>query len=214
MFRRIFFYRHHHHHLHQRRRLNRTGPQHQHQHPNPKDAQANPQHLTFSVSGNTLSSTADTIIFCQKHHLLPTSASCPTCRTTLHCIYTIKRLGRQGHEVRFQCNKKRCKSRLNQVSIKKGTWFADSRISLRKTLLLMYCFVQKFNYEHTIRETSVSSAEESDGSSRENTISTSTCTIADYFSYCQEVCTWPVECKLATDGKIDGIGDDRGDRRK
>ena len=103
-------------------------------------------------------------------------------------------------------SRQRCKSRLNQVSIKTGTWFADSRISLRKSLLLMYCFVQKLNYEHTIRETSVSSAEESDGSSTENTISTSTRTVADYFNYCREVCTWSVECKLATDGKIGGVG--------
>ena len=103
-------------------------------------------------------------------------------------------------------SRQRCKSRLNQVSIKTGTWFADSRISLRKSLLLMYCFVQKLNYEHTIRETSVSSAEESDGSSTENTISTSTRTVADYFNYCREVCTWSVECKLATDGKIGSVG--------
>ena len=31
-------------------------------------------------------------------------------------------------------------------------------------------------------------------------------TIANYFSYCREVCTWSVECKLATDGKISGVG--------
>ena len=47
----------------------------------------------------------------------------------------------------------------------------------------------------------MSSAEESDGSSTENTISTSTRTIADYFSYCREVCTWSVECKL-----VGGVG--------
>ena len=70
----------------------------------------------------------------------------------------------------------------------------------------MYCIVQKLNYEHTIRETSVSSAEESDGSSTENTISTRTRTIADYVSYGREVYTWSVECKLATDGKIVGVG--------
>ena len=70
----------------------------------------------------------------------------------------------------------------------------------------MYCFVQKLNYEHIIWKTSVSSAEESDGSSTENTISTSTRMIADYFSYCWEVCTWSVECKLATDGKIGSVG--------
>ena len=65
---------------------------------------------------------------------------------------------------------------------------------------------EAINYEHTIRDTSVSSAKESDGSSTENTISTSARTIADYFSYCREVCTWSVECKLATDGKIGGVG--------
>ena len=52
----------------------------------------------------------------------------------------------------------------------------------------------------------MSSAEESDGSSTENTISTRTRTIANYFSYCREVCTWSVECKLATDRKIGGVG--------
>ena len=135
--------------------------------PKPRRRTGKPTAVNLFRLGNILSSTADTIAFCQKHRLLPTSASCRICRTTLHRTYTVKRLGRQRHEVRFQCNKKQCKSRLNQVSIKKGTWFADSRISLRKSLLLVYCFVQKLNYEHTIRETSVSSAEESDGSSTE-----------------------------------------------
>ena len=108
IFRRSFF--HHCYHLHQRRRLNRTEPQYQHQ--NPKDT-GKPTAPNLFHLGHILSRTTDTIAFCQKHRLLPTSASCPTCHTTLHRTYTVKRLGSQHHEVRFQCIKGQCKSRLN-----------------------------------------------------------------------------------------------------
>ena len=146
-----------------------------------------------------------TVEYCQQLGLIGREASCPSCKAKLNKIYVVKRAGRSHSERRFQCNKKTCKAKhKNQIPIRKGTWFGKSHLSLRKSLLLVYCFIEKLPYKHTIRETSISSADSD--SDNANILTTSTETIADYFSYCREVCQWSVETKLHCGRPIGGPG--------
>ena len=150
------------------------------------------------------------IEYCQELGLLGKSAQCPTCKTTLQKLYHIKRAGRTRQEHQFQCGKRKCRDKKNQVSIRKGTWFGGTNLSFRKSLILTYCFIHKLPYKTTIHETSVSSAEPSTSQTSDEQekrlLTTSRETIADYYNYCREVCTWSVENKLATNEPIGGPG--------
>ena len=60
-------------------------------------------------------------------------------------------------DIRYQCNRKECRGRgkRNVVSIKTGTWFGKSHITLKKSFFLTYCFVHQMSYADTIRKTSI-----------------------------------------------------------
>ena len=154
----------------------------------------------------------ETVNYCQQVGLIARAVSCPTCKVRLDKIYLVKRAGRSRAERRFQCNRRKCRVKKNQVSIRKRTWFEKSHLSLRKSLLITYCFINKLPYRSTIHETSISSADSSSTSSAASSasesqvLSTSTETIADYFSYCREVCEWAVETKLGSNNPIGGVG--------
>ena len=99
-------------------------------------------------------------------------------------------------------------SKKNQVPIRKGSWFARAKLTIPKSLLLPYCFANKMTYDRTIHETSISSSESSSSSENgmERYLTTSKRTVADYFSYCREICVLSIKNKLHKDKKIGGIG--------
>ncbi|KAK3932709.1 putative transposase-like protein [Frankliniella fusca] len=66
----------------------------------------------------------------------------------------------------WRCN--RCNT---TRSVRVGSWFAESKISLRKIMLITYMRVYKFSQEHIMREADIS-----------NKI------VVDWFSFCREVC--------------------------
>ena len=146
---------------------------------------------------HTLSLDTRTYQFCSDRGLvLPKTGKCPTCRCVLRKIYKEKRLSQQRHEERFQC-----KGNKNQVPIKRGSWCVDAKMLERKSLLLAYCFTHKMTSERTIHEKSISSPES--GSSESDTdhvndrvLKTNKRTIADYLSYCWEICVWVTENKI------------------
>jgi hypothetical protein len=143
--------------------------------------------------------------FCFQNKLLPQTRNCPNCKEVLTKITTVKRTARRRPEYRYQCNKSKCKkSNKNQVPLRHKTWFANAHITLRKSLILTYCFVYNLDYKQAIHETSISEADTSDDDN-DNILSTSSTTIADYYSYCREVCVSVCE-KLATNKKIGGPG--------
>ena len=111
----------------------------------------------------------------------------------------------------------------NQVPVRKGTWFSQANISVRRSLMLAYCFIQIYPYKIAIQETSISSGyshSESDtdtattstasatasASEAKRYITTSKETISDYYNYCREVCQWAVETQLHTVQAIGGPG--------
>ena len=151
---------------------------------------------------HTLSLDTQTYQFCSDRGLvLSKTGKCPTCRCVLRKIYKEKRLSQQRHEERFQCNKKKCKGNKNQVPIKRGSWCVDAKISERKSLLLAYCFAHKMTSERTIHEKSISSPESGSSESDTNHVNdrvlkTNKQTIADYLSYCWEICVWVTYNKI------------------
>ena len=94
----------------------------------------------------------------------------------------------------------------NQVAIRKSTWFENGHLSVRKTLILIYCFIFKFDYETAQRESSISELELDSDLELESTnlyikLQTSTETISDYYNYCREICTSAVRRKEAKGGQ-------------
>ena len=174
---------------------------------------------THSLSGE-LKDEDSALNYAQELGLITKQVKCPTCRCYLdnNNRYKIQREGRGKCKIRFQCNKKKCKDKNNQVPVTKGTWFSQANISVRSSLLLAYCFIQKYPYKIAIQETSISSGyshSESDtdtasatasASEAKRYITTSKETISDYYNYCREVCQWAVETQLHTDQAIGGPG--------
>ena len=82
----------------------------------------------------------DTISFCKSTGLIPNAVKCPNCKRLLEKLYSVKRSNCDSHEIRYQCNRKVCRGRgkRNSVSIKKGTWFGDCKLNIKKSDI-MFC---------------------------------------------------------------------------
>ena len=148
--------------------------------------------------GKLLSDNDKTIEFCQSIGLLPTEGKCPNCKDTLTRLYKINRNGRKRQQLRFQCNKQKCKKKnKNHVPVRKNTWFSNANVSLRKSILLIYCFVNKFPYDIAVNETSISSGSDSDNPApsvlKKRKLESSVETVTDYYNYCREICCHIVE---------------------
>ena len=98
----------------------------------------------------------ETIKFAKQMGILPQSVKCPNCKRNWEKPYILNRSKSDCKDIRYQCNRKECRGRgkRNVVSIKTGTWFGKSHITLKKSLFLTYCFVHQMSYADTIRETS------------------------------------------------------------
>jgi len=79
------------------------------------------------------------------------------------------------------------------ISAAKGTWFENVKTSPEKIALLTYAFANNFSYDQAIRETSIDDQ-------------TSPNTVADWYSYCREVCMIAFDEKYEAEGKIGGVG--------
>ena len=150
---------------------------------------------------------ADLLRFCREMQLIPRGVKCPNCTQIMRDPYILRRTGSEYEEVRFVCGKKRCKEpyRQNSVSIKKFTWFYNSRLSIQKSLFVTYCFVHKLNQRDTMRETSLHFIESDDinnpAADNRQMVHTSTSTIAAYNKLCREICL-----SIVTDESSDEIG--------
>ena len=100
--------------------------------------------------GAMLATTSEQVKFCQTHNILPTHHTCENCGKQLTKVQVI------GNECFFRC----CQKKYN---LRKGTLLERAKISLRKFILLTYCFiVSTFTYAQVMEETSVSSDEDDD----------------------------------------------------
>ena len=90
----------------------------------------------------------------------------------------------------INANKKICrgKGKRNKISLKTGTWFGGSKITLKKSLFLTYCFVYQMTYDATIHETSIEMIGDIDNLETQEQLTTSQETVCDYKRYCHEIC--------------------------
>lgn len=122
--------------------------------------------------------------FGQYYNLLPKFRFCPLCGQRLDKMYRIGRPGKRPL-FRFQCNRQPCKMGRNQVPLRWGTKFVSSNLSLRKAILLDYCFIKKYDTPTARSETAMPDCEDSD-----RMVSTSTETVVDYYNNCREICAY------------------------
>ena len=102
--------------------------------------------------GAKLSTTSDQIKYCQENNILPSETNCNKCGKVLSTGH------RNGNECYFRC----CQKKYN---LRKNTLLENAKISLRKFILLIYCFVNPtFTYSQVMEETSITSIEEEDES--------------------------------------------------
>ena len=158
--------------------------------------------LNFFRLCSKLKDNDSSLQFCKDTGLIASEVKCPSCQSKLDRIYETKRGKRKRKQLRFQCNKRQCRRKPHEVSVRKGSWFNSSNLSFRKSLLLTYSFIHKLQYNQAIHESSISSGD----SETEKYVTTSSETVADYYNYCREVCEWAVENKLHSNNPIGGPG--------
>lgn len=118
--------------------------------------------------------------------LLRTRMLCPECDARLHPITKWDRTFQL-----FSCRKGH--PQFSQ-SVAKGTWFEKTKLSPAQVLLITHCFAHKSSYALTVTECSFGDQQLSER------------TVADWFSYCREVCMISMETKYTNRGKIGGPG--------
>ena len=130
----------------------------------------------------------ETIKFAKQMGILPQSVKCPNCKRNLEKPYILNRSKSGCKDIRYQHNRKECRGRgkRNVVSIKTGTWFSKSHITLKKSLFLTYCFVHQMSYADTIRETLIELVGNDADDMKQ--IKTSSESVCDYKMYCHEIC--------------------------
>ena len=138
-------------------------------------------------------------------NLIPKHVKCPNCSRILQKPYIFQRSKGDGKEIRYQCNRKICRGRgiKNVVSLRKGTWFGDSKLTLKKSLFLTYSFVDQLSYQDTIRETLIEIVGDASDPLQQKQIKTSHETICNYKHYCRDVYLNIVMDK--SDNKIGGL---------
>ena len=94
-----------------------------------------------------------TLQFCRNIGMFPKDVTCPNCGVNLEKVYKIKN-GNTTH-FRYHCNKCMCrgKKKQNTVTLRGHAWFNESKISIRKSLFITYCFIYQLSYKDTIRGT-------------------------------------------------------------
>ena len=123
---------------------------------------------------------------------MPTSVNCEVCNKELSHVKFI------GNLCYFQC----CKTRYN---IRKNTMLEGAHISLRKFVLLIYCFLlPHLTYDQVIIETTNTSDDDSEDDDSERYKKTSPSTVSKYYTMFRNIIT---DAMLAMgDRKIGGAG--------
>lgn len=118
---------------------------------------------------HVLTDTDASIRWIQSQGLLPTAMLCPLCGNELTPKPCQRTCGR------FRC--RRGHSEFSQA-ITSGTWFENIRLLPQQVVILTYCFARKLSYEDAMDEASIVPG-----------TTVSKATVADWYSYCREVCT-------------------------
>jgi len=128
-----------------------------------------------NISRYILNSFENTFNFCCQVKLLNKERQCDYCRRHLNlCLDR-----RDGHAtpVVYRCTNRGCRKCSQYVSIRKGSVFESSNLSLQQILLIINLFTSHItSYEQIRLQTQLTETKLSDE------------TIADWLSYCREIC--------------------------
>ncbi len=112
----------------------------------------------------------DSLNYCQELRLIAKTVKCPTCRHDFNKYAEYKNIIEDVRCTDFNAASANVVVKCNHIPVRKGTWLEESKLSLRKNLLVIYYFVQSYLTTSTIltlHETSVTSAESDNNSSVE-----------------------------------------------
>ena len=97
----------------------------------------------------------------------------------------------------------RGRGKMNVVSLRKDTWFGQSKLTLKRSLFMTYCFVYNMSYEDTTRETSIELVGDAQNpqQQQQQQLKTSSETVSDYKHYFRDICL-----SVVIDESYDKIG--------
>ncbi|KAJ0169179.1 hypothetical protein K1T71_015304 [Dendrolimus kikuchii] len=138
------------------------------------------------------------VAFSEQEGLVLKEKKCPVHRSNMKILYSVG----CKHFGTFVCSKGTCRTKFGgngrKISRRKGTFFENTKIDLIHVFYLIYAYARGWSHENVILE---------DPYKELNSKCLSSCTIADWFSYCREVIViYYLEKKLEFSGKIGGPG--------
>lgn len=146
--------------------------------------------MNFIQLSTFVSNEEETVDWCKKVGLLPAQMDCPKCQQPMTLIKD-KGLG----HFRCQKNKKHRNKKTVSISVATDTWFQEVRLPINKVILLMYCFIRRLTYADTIHEVRLA----------DDDTELSPKTIADWFSFCREICMFSLDREYDELGPLEGI---------
>ncbi|XP_064463586.1 uncharacterized protein LOC135374571 [Ornithodoros turicata] len=125
--------------------------------------------MNLFMLGRVLTDTDTTVSWIHSKDLLPNNMNCPRCGRELSVKPSQRTFGQ------FRC--RHGHAQFSQ-SVTVGTWFENMRLAPEQVLILTYCFAKKMTFQQALDEASMIPE-----------VSVSSATVADWYSYCREVCT-------------------------
>jgi len=141
----------------------------------------------FKLSKNVLYDQEKTIEFCKERNLLLKEKQCPTC---MKFMAWTRQPDEVGLGYNWQCRNQKC-AKKPIISARPNTWFENSKLSVKKSILITYLFASQMPLSKAVHESEI---DDEQGIAE----------ITDYFSYCREVCAESVLKKCSY--KIGGPG--------
>lgn len=133
--------------------------------------------------------TEATVLWLQSTGLIQAKMNCPLCGAELTAKPCQRTFGR------FRCQRAHDPPGPFSKSVTANTWFSHVKMPPEQVILLTYAFATKMTTAQAIRESSIVPGQ-----------TTSDATVADWFSYCREVCIDALARTYETSGKIGGPG--------
>ena len=148
------------------------------------------------LTRNALMSKDQCLDWCQTMNLIPREKLCPICQESMTLDINRGDIGRwrcKEYSLHRQINR-RINNTEVEVALADGTWFANSKLSIKRSILLTYCWSQRFSYKTTRHECRFDNEQISDE------------IITDWFNHCREVCMISLDTLYERQGLIGGPG--------
>ena len=126
------------------------------------------RHVNFkSLIQDLIPNKESTINFCFKMGLIPPSKQCPTCGSAMNLIHD----GKVSDQRRWYCRQRGQNKHEHRISIRTGTFFSKSNLTLEEIIQFFYLWVNGYSQDLI-----------------NHVLGTSNKTDVDFASFCREVC--------------------------